>query len=268
MGNPANKIIWSTDQLEFMKANFNKLTNKALADKLGLKLTIVRMKLYELGLYKMRLEYWTMEQVAYLKANYQEKGDSEIAQIFNSKWHKDKGWTKKHIEKKRRYLKLKRSEAEKVAIHQRNVDKGDFKMCPVNAWITRGQNPEGTIVFWGKDRKIPHVKINRTYIHWSRWKWEKENGPIPKDMFVVFVGSPQIISIENLKLVSIEDHRQDVGRNSINLCDNYIAGILSHKDPELRPYIKANPELIKAKRTQLLIDRKIKTHENGKKQHL
>ena len=103
-----NKIDWTDKRLKFLKENFNTMTNQQIADSLGLKITSVRHKCYELGLYKMTLEYWTDEQVDFLLKNYKEKGGTELAEIFNKKWYKDKGWTKKHIEKKRRYLKLKR----------------------------------------------------------------------------------------------------------------------------------------------------------------
>jgi hypothetical protein len=126
-----NKIQWTNDQLKFLKKNFYKLTNRKLADALGLKLTSVRTKCYELGLKRMELEYWTKEQVRFLRQNYKKIGDLELAEIFNQKWHKDKGWSKKHIEKKRRYLGLKRTEEEKNLIPIRTVRAGRFALCPV-----------------------------------------------------------------------------------------------------------------------------------------
>lgn len=266
---PYNKILWTDEQLDYMKSNHSKLTNKQLADNLNLKVTSVRTKLYEMGFYKMRLEYWTDEQVDFLKANYQHLGDTELAEIFSQKWSKDKGWDKKHIEKKRRYLKLKRTQQEKENIHARNKENGVWAMCPINAWITRGgASTEGTIKFWrtsGGERLIPHIKINGVYIHWNRWFWEQVNGKIPSNHYVVFVGDPSILTIENLRCISQEQYKREFNTKAVvDLSDNYVAGMLTHKDKELRKDVAAIPDLIQAKRTQLLLNRKIKQH--GKQQ--
>ena len=124
------------------------MTNKELANALGLNLTKTRGFLYEMDLKRMELEYWTEEQIKYLLDNYKEIGDVELAEIFNSKWKKNKGWTKKHIEKKRRYLKLKRTQDERHQIYLRNKILGRWKMCPVKAWETRGGSAEIGHVFW------------------------------------------------------------------------------------------------------------------------
>lgn len=47
------------------------------------------------------------------------------------------------------------------------------------------------------------------------------------------------------------------------LSDNYVAGIISHKNPELRKLLKEQPILLDIKRQQLLIERKIKQLQNG-----
>lgn len=264
---PHNKIIWTDDQLHFMRENFNLLTNGELATKLGLKITSVRLKLYEMGLYKMRLQYWTEEQKTFLKQNYQLLGDTELAEIFTQNWDKEKGWSKKHIEKKRRYLFLKRTKAEIKAIHQRNVDNGCFAMCSINMWKTRGVSPEGSIRFWRlseSERTVPFIKINGTYVHWSRWFWEQANGPIPEGMFVSYVGETNILTIENLKLITAGEHRRKLNQAAINLSDGYIAGMLTNNKPELRKLVKQNPELINAKRNLLLLERKINHY--GQKQ--
>ena len=100
------------NQVEFIVGNYERMTNSQIAKVLGLKLQYLRNKLYEMDMYRMRLEYWSDEQTTFLKANYKTKGDSELAKIFNDKWPKNKTWTIKHIEKKRRYLKLKRTKSE------------------------------------------------------------------------------------------------------------------------------------------------------------
>lgn len=118
------KIIWTDEMILFLKENYSKLTNRELANALGLALTITRLKLYELGLKKMEMEYWTDDQVNFLKQNYKTIGDVQIAEIFQSKFPKHKCWTNKHIRKKRVYLSLKRSPKEIENIRSKNAKPG------------------------------------------------------------------------------------------------------------------------------------------------
>lgn len=266
---PPNKHSWSLDEINFIKGFFEALTNKELADALGLKITMVRMKCYELGLKRMELEYWTNAQIKFLRSNYKRIGDKELADIFNKKWVKVKGWTHKHIEKKRKYLKLNRTQRQIAAIRQRNVEKGRFAMCPVKAWKVRGVAPENDIRYWRKDgsnEKFPVIKISGKWLHWNRWAWEREFGPVPAGMNVVFKdGNPYNRAIENLELLT---HAQLSFRNSLKsskgLSDNYIAGILSHNNPGIRKELLQDKELLETKRLQLQLNRTIKSLSDGK----
>ena len=106
------EIVNKKESIRFIKSNFYRMSNGQMAEALGVYIQAVREKCYQLGLYRMRLDYWTKEQIRFLKANYKKIGDKELAILFNSKWKKEKGWTFKHIEKKRLYLKLKRTAAQ------------------------------------------------------------------------------------------------------------------------------------------------------------
>jgi len=105
----AGKIMLTEEISEFMKANYQSLSNRQIASALGLKLSITRGFLYQLGLKRMELEYWTQEQIDYLLETYEEKGNTELAKIFEERWPKKKRWTIKHIEKKLKRLGIKRS---------------------------------------------------------------------------------------------------------------------------------------------------------------
>lgn len=266
---PPNKHNWSLDEINFIKDFFGALTNKELADALGLKITMLRMKCYDLGLKRMELEYWTDEQTKYLKANYKKIGDKELAEIFNNKWSKAKGWTHKHIEKKRKYLKLHRTKKQIAAIRQRNVDNGRFAMCPVKAWKVRGVAPNGTIRYWRKwDSKdtFPVIKVNGKFVHWGRWAWKQKYGKVPAGMNVVFKdGNQRNLSVDNLELLT---DAQLSFRNSLKsskgLSDNYIACILSHKNPGIREELLKDKKLLEIKRLQLLLNRTIKSKSDGK----
>lgn len=120
------KIIFSDQEIQFIKDNFQIMTNEAIAENLGLKKTIVRMKAYELGLQRMDLEHWPDEAVKYLKENYNKIGDREICRTFSKTFPKQKGWTSRHIQKKIMQLGLKRNKLDRYCIKERNRNNGSF----------------------------------------------------------------------------------------------------------------------------------------------
>jgi hypothetical protein len=120
------KILFSENDIQFIKDNFQSMTNQQIADVLGLKKTIVRMKAYSLGLQRMTLEYWPKEAVEFLKDNYHKIGNREICRIFNTQYPKQKGWTPNHIDKKLEQLNLKRTKLDWYTIKERNRDNGSY----------------------------------------------------------------------------------------------------------------------------------------------
>lgn len=258
------KIIWSPEEDQFLRDNFHVMNNMALAKALGRRLTNTRTRLYKLGLKRIELEFWTEEMIQFLRANYKQIGDTELAEIFTTKWPKNKGWHKKHIEKKRRYLKLKRSKAEIKAIHEGHIENGVYVEGSRKAWQTRGVDPDGTIRFWRSNhRLVPHIKVDGRFVHWARHRYEQLHGPIPPGHNAIFLdNNPMNMDDKNLGLVS---DRELALRNtkaaSQGLSDNYVAGMLALNDSELREYIKQHhPELIEIKRKQLILNRTI--HES------
>lgn len=128
-----NRVIFSEEEVQFIKDNFQSMTNQQIADALGLKKTIVRTKAYSLGLQRMELEYWPKEAIQYLKDNFHKIGNLEICRIFNEKYPKNKGWTTNHIDKKLEQLHLKRTKLDWYVIKERNRDNGSFgKRNPKN----------------------------------------------------------------------------------------------------------------------------------------
>ena len=209
------KHIWSDTEIAFIKTNWKKLTNKQLADGLGLTLTITRTKCYELGLRRMELEFWTKRQVSFLKKHYRAIGDQELSEIYQSKWFKNKGWSKKHIEKKRRYLRLSRTDAERKVIHQRNKIAGRFAICSIKRWIATGQAEEGEIRFWEVQpgKLAPRIKISGKWVSWNRWAWEQHFEEIPNGMNVVFKDNTPSLNHKTLELLTNSDLMK---RNSIH----------------------------------------------------
>ena len=258
------KYIWRKSQIYFLKANWPKMSNRELAKKLNLALTNVREKCYELGLYRMRMEYWTLEQEGFLRKNYKSIGDMELAEIFNNKFPKIKSWTKHHIEKKRSYLNLKRTREQILRIYQRNLDAGRLNKYHTNRFCQIGWAKDGAIRMWlnqdGKPK--PKIKINGHWRFWNRWAWKKKYGRIPKGTMITFKdGNPYHTRISNLEAISrAELTRRNANKSSIGLSDNYIAAVLAHGDKEMRNEMKNYPDIISLKRKELQIRRKLKSH--------
>jgi hypothetical protein len=199
-----NMIEWSEEMKSFLKDNFFQKTNHELASELGLKLTTVRTKCYELGLKRMEMEYFTEEQIEFLKDNYKHIGDVEMAEIFEKKWKKNKRWTEKHIRKKRCYLNLHRTKKEVNNVKQRNIDTGRFAECAVKRWVTTTQAPAGEIRIWkySNGRSLMVIKTENGFKHFNRWLWLQYHASIKKDHVIIIKDPTLPISIENLEEIS------------------------------------------------------------------
>jgi len=257
----------------FIRANYDKMTNKELAASLGVCLQTVRDKCYAMGLLRMKLEYWSDEQTQYLRDNYRQIGDSELAEIFNTRWVKQKTWTIKHIEKKRMYLKLKRTKDELSAIHDRNVEQGRFSNCPVSRWLKHGVFKEGDVRMWRctNGRYVPFMKVNGKFIHWARYTWEQAYGPVAPGMNIVFKNDNPYEYEKGISILECVSNAELSARNSlkssIGLSDNYIAAMLSIGNKELRAELKRQPDLLELKRNEILLTRAIKTQEKCQTTH-
>lgn len=242
--------------------------NNALARHFGISLHTVRRICYQLGLKRMVLEYFTKQQIVFLSTHYMTIGDSEMAEIFQRKWPKQKPWNKKHIEKKRNYLGYHRTREQIKSIHTRNVKNGKFAICPVKAWDKRGRAPEGEVRYWSHStgQKFPVIKYQGKFVHWCRWAWKKYFGMIPTGKKVVFKdGNPYHLSPDNLELLShAELARRNAVKSSQNLSNNYIAGLLTPRNPSLRQIIKQQIDILNIKRKQLTLKRTIYEQQTNK----
>jgi hypothetical protein len=258
---PGIKYDWPEKELEFLTENFYSMTNKELAKALGMKLSMVRTKCYELGLKRMELEYWTDIQIKWLKVLYTFIGDMELALIFDEAYPKEKGWTLKHIEKKRMYLGLKRTKKQLEAIKERNKAFGSFRVGSKHTWQTRGAAERGTVRMW--DGR-PYVKTEEGFKPYLRELWEQHYGPIPEGMNIRVVNTSLPYAITNLEMITdAENARRNAQKSSKGLSDNYVAGVLSHGEPELRKLLKEDKQIIKLKRQQLLLNRTIYEQESN-----
>lgn len=120
------KILFSNEDIQFIKDNFQHMTNQKIADILGLKQTIVRTKAYELGLQRLKLEFWSEAAVNYLRDNFRTTGNKEIAKHFNTHFPKNKNWCKRHISKKLAQLNLQRTPQDLYIIREHNRQLGSY----------------------------------------------------------------------------------------------------------------------------------------------
>ncbi len=206
------KIILLPEEEQFIRDNYESMTNQQLADALGLKLTKCRGFLYAMGLKRMELEYWTEEQTEWLKRNFYYYGDVEIAEIFNQLWPKNKSWTLKHIEKKRKYLILNRSKENLHDVYLRNKIQGRWKMCPVKRWEACGSAEIGHIFWWdisSSGKKYPVIKTENGYFHYYRYIYTEANGKLRSDQFVVpkkDAPEDMLLLLEHLEVIDRAEH--------------------------------------------------------------
>ena len=210
------KILFSDNEIQFIKDNFATMTNPAIAAALGRKITTVRTTAYRLGLKRMEMEYWSPTMVQFLKDNFQLIGDVELAEFYENEWPKNKPWSKKHIEKKRRYLSLKRTPDELHKIKVRNTANGRFKLCNINRWLATGSNEIGTVVVWNHNGyRIAQIKTLNGYVHYNRYLWQQHYGTIPEGNCIVKKeGCPEIPTIEFLETITrAENARRNAAKH-------------------------------------------------------
>lgn len=166
--NKYGKIEFTESDIQFLKENFKSMKNQKIAEFLGLKMTVLRMKAYELGLQKLKHEYWSEKQTEFLKENYHRLGNKEIAEIFNNKFP-NKAWTASCINRKMDRLKIKRTKLDLFHIKERNRDNGSFGNRNTK------NNPKPPKIYFQLNEKTRiEIKHGKTFED-LKLKYEKKN---------------------------------------------------------------------------------------------
>lgn len=261
--------ILSDAEIKFISEWYDAIDNRDLAEIMGYKLQFLRKKLYELGYYRMRLDYWTDEQINFLKENYKGMGDLEISEIFQRKFPKSKPWTIKHIEKKRKYLGLRRTDRQLFNIRLRNIDQGRMDGLNWSKKPIRRMLRYGTCIIRNiNGYKVKLVRVKGGFKKLAHINYEKQFGPIPKGhMIIMKDGNSLNCEVENLELVTRTKFAE-----MIRETDGAIAWVMSmsgkamrngtRKDAKLHRALMKRPDLLEAKRQQLRLQRLIKTKDN------
>lgn len=115
------KKIWNDVEREVVKAKYSSTPVSELANKLGVSKYQLREFAYSLNVKKYNKEYWTIDQIKFLKEMYKANGDVALAKLLNEKYPKSASFTPAQVEKKRGYLKLIRSSMDLVLIKQKQT---------------------------------------------------------------------------------------------------------------------------------------------------
>lgn len=200
------RLLFSLEDHQFIRENWPQKTNQELATALGFKLTRLRNELASMGLKRMEQEYWTPDQVKFLKSNYKVLGDAEIAKMLQQQFPKSKKWTKSHISKKRGYLNLSRTPEEVKAILTRNLRLG-------NSGFIKGYAEIGEKRIWKTDRGVCFmvIKTEKGFVWHNRWLYESVFGKLKKGQIVVPKDRFKIdCTIDDLEVI---DHSEMMYRN-------------------------------------------------------
>jgi hypothetical protein len=152
----ANATEWTEERNQFLRENFDTMTNKQLAAALDLRLTVVRNQTRALGLRKLELEPWTDDQLEFLLANYQVIGDVDIVEILQQRYPRKKGWSKHHIAKKRGYLNLNRTQEQLDTIISKHSKPGgrSYTILKNSGAVTLNDKSVATYLATGAGHKV------------------------------------------------------------------------------------------------------------------
>ncbi len=181
--------IYYPDELIFLKNNFFKMTNQLLLEEINSKrdnpvtLPGLLHQCRRLGLRRGIQIRWSKEDERYLIRNFRKIGNVELAErlnkrkktfrIINGK-RTYKMFTKKHVEKKMKLLKLQRTPEELAYIKKKNIETGRIPTLSStdNYWTngTRTAAPENDIRTWKINGRLKRViKIDGQFVQYTRW---------------------------------------------------------------------------------------------------
>lgn len=166
------KIIWTEEMNTFLRENYLSLSNKQLAKKLNLNVTVCRNQLRFLNLRRDAKEwyFWTTEEVNFLLENYKIMGDVEISEKLNEIFQRvEVKAHRKTISKKRFLLKLHRTQEEIEAIVKRNKKQKRFDLSQAHSSI-KDLSDNYILGFLCKNQKDlkPKIEQNKELIQLQR----------------------------------------------------------------------------------------------------
>jgi len=193
---------WEMIDKIFIRKNFPVMTWKELLAAVNairpvserVSMGALRHQARRMGLYKQIYIHWSSEDIDFLLNNYQKIGNVEMAAILNKKHNSYRvingektyrSFTKKHIEKKMKLLKLHRTKEQILKIKKRNLTTTNFRVITSddNLW-TRGlrKKYDEQSIRIRKGKRF--IKINGIFTPYTRWFYHNFVQPVP-DGYIV-----------------------------------------------------------------------------------
>jgi hypothetical protein len=175
---------------------------------------------------------WSPEDIQYLRDNYREMGNVELAKKLTERKTSFRiidgkkvfrRFTKKHIEKKMELLGLKRTDEEVLSLRKNN---GNFTSTR-NTWTLgyRKAMEENETRVWN-GRRFIHIEGRN--ILYAPWFYEKNKGKIPAGYKIYHIdGDPLNDAIENLEARKAKKTSAEQHQRSLKLLQTKEKGILS-----------------------------------------
>jgi hypothetical protein len=226
---------WSETDIEYLKANYKKISAAQIANDLNRTERSVWSKSSVMKLTQVNHEPYSKAEDYFLRNNYQTMSDPEISAKL--------GRTFNSVRARRRALNLQKNS--KMIQRRKCFKKGNI---PHNAYdegtIIRKKDTKGRYYYFIKEQKQGKLKPLHSFL------WRKSGREIPEKHIVVFSdGDADNCTLENLECIS---RAELLIRNR-------------NKELQLLESIKDNPELLELYKTTKILKQKIKTLKKDNK---
>lgn len=240
---------WTEEEENIIRENAFIPMRELVAKLPGRERKVVYWKLGVLGFKRDGYARYSKEDDDYLRNNYQEKGNREIARFLKR--------TEKSIAKRMIVLGLKRTDKELYTLRSKNS--GTFKKGCEN----KNKAKLGTLVLAYDAKNNKHyyrIKTEKGFVRFSRYLYEKYHNVELSDKDIVYHkdGNSMNVLIENLELVN----RSELLQKNINEDEAFIKRIFRVNDPCVINSLKTdNNHLVQLKKAVIKVNQKIKENE-------
>lgn len=267
------KEKWSMYELTFLEANFETMTNKEISEVIGKTPNQIAWKMIREGWRRSSIKHWTKKELDWLRANAH-LGEPGLAKALGINQEKIRAVLRNHK------IRTGNPSRFQKGMNPWNAGK-KIRMSPASEF-KKGMQPHNTKYngYIGiRYEKITHKPYQVIRIGLKKWEllsrhtWRQHFGEIPEGMLVAFKdGNAMNCQPENLMLLTRRENllrninRRKQAASIAESWDNgtryenneWIARLISRGDKQVKEELLKHPELLEAKRQQLLLRRQIK----------
>ncbi|MCW3125246.1 MAG: hypothetical protein JWO03_904 [Bacteroidetes bacterium] len=250
--------LWTKDEIKYLRSKYRNTKSEDIATYLGVPVLAIYHKAHKLGLKKSAKFLLAQNKAIGARLANSEAGIASRFPKGHTPENKGKKWTE--------YLSPEMQARSRATTFK----KGNLPQNTLydGAIRFRHDHPDR-----GKGRKVYFIRLAKgKWLEMNRYTWEQANGPIPKGMLIAYKdGNSENYALSNLEMITMKENRF---RNAPaqRLPDSYVAHIITTKSRKpdraaAKEVLEKHPELIKTKRTQLLLNKKLKQNvkEKGRK---